>query len=396
MSRRLRLVSVALLVVATLVSAGVAASSRSGKAVQKQADTFTVGGTFSLTGPAATYGEIMSHGLQLGIDAVNAQGGAGGVMLKAKFLDMQGDAKLAALAAQKLISSDVQWISTHLTAPPLAQAPIAQRAKALLMNGAGNSPELATASPYLLSNVFLVNDEQAVLFTWAKKNIKIKRVAILHGLSYSAGAVASAKKALAKLGVQVVGIESHPFGAADQRPQIQKLIGKKPDTIYLLNDASDTLLSLKQGYELGYRGKFLTASVAGLPDIPTLPAAQTARMYTPGYAYNPDPELLAQYKKKKYKGEPGVYTAQFYDHALILATVLNYLKKQGQDFTGENIRNAILKIRNFKSVSGRTLFTPGGTAVKPMDVYQIKNGKWVIIHRISLASLQATLKQFTS
>ncbi|MGH9890659.1 MAG: ABC transporter substrate-binding protein [bacterium] len=351
--------------------------------------TFVVGGTFALTGPGAAYGEAMSSGLRLGVQAVNEQGGAGGVSLETNFLDMKGEARDATVATERLISEGVEWVSTHLTAPPLAQAPIAEREKLLLMNGAGNSPELREASPYLLNNVFLIDDEQKVLFNWATDNLGIGSAGILRGLSYSEGALASARETFEALGVNVVAEESHPFGASDLKAQLETILAEDPDAIYLLNDASDELLAIRQAYELGFRGVLLS-SYNLLPEIASLPSEMLANLYTPGPLFEPSADFLEAHQEEfGADTDPSFFEANFYTHALILAEALNFLQEQGEEFTGESIREAILEIRTFPSATGGELaFSDDGTIRNAIDVFQVEDGSWVSKAHIPLEEVE--------
>jgi branched-chain amino acid transport system substrate-binding protein len=70
------------------------------------ADTYKIGGIFSVTGPASFLGDPEKKSMEMAIDQINAAGGIDGRMLEAVIYDTEGDPQRAVQGITKLISKD--------------------------------------------------------------------------------------------------------------------------------------------------------------------------------------------------------------------------------------------------------------------------------------------------
>ena len=87
-----------------------------------------IGGIFSLTGKAATYGKWIKNGTELAIRDINTRGGVNGQQLTLVSEDTQTDPKLAVTAFQKLIILNKIQVATGFvsSSEALSCAPIAE------------------------------------------------------------------------------------------------------------------------------------------------------------------------------------------------------------------------------------------------------------------------------
>src|SRR5947209_9486019 len=102
------------------------------------AGTFTFGVLLPLTGPAASIGTINRNGLDMAVDEINQQGGAGGLKLDPNVQDHKGTAQDGVAAMNQLVNiARVPAVLSTFSGPTLAAQPIAAQNKVVLVNSGG-------------------------------------------------------------------------------------------------------------------------------------------------------------------------------------------------------------------------------------------------------------------
>lgn len=345
-------------------------------------EEITIGATLPLSGEGAPYGTIMLNGLQLGIDKINEEGGVQGVKINLVALDDRADPEEAVTTMQRLVQVDKAiYISTAYSAPPLAQAPIADETKTVIINGGGFAPELRGAGKYLLNNVPLSTDEGRVILTYAFNDLNITNLGIIVASSYSKETLDFMDDYWTGMGGKVSLIVKHDAGASDLRSQIELLKGSDAEAVLLLNDGDDTLLTLTQAEQVDYKPQWLGFAGQMISQILSLPSADG--MVASSVVYEPDTEFVDAYTAE-YDEEPNFYVAQYYDHSVILKDALEYIIENSMEFTGESLREAIYSIRTFEGVNGSFSFQDDGTVYRTMSVVKVTNGAQETIKTISV------------
>ncbi len=341
-----------------------------------------IGATLPLSGEGAPYGTLFLNGLTLGVNKINDAGGVDGIKINLISSDDRADAEQAVTQMQKLIQVDgAIFIATAYSAPPLAQAPIADQYKTVLFNGAGFAPELRGAGKYLFNNVPLSTDEGKVVLTYAYKDLGLRKLGLIIASSYSKATYEFMEQYWEGMGGEVVVEATHDVNATDLRSQIELLKNASPDAVLLLNDGNDTILTLTQAEQVAFHPQWLGFAGHMIDQIMALPGAEG--MVADSVVYNPDPDFVSAYKAA-YDSDPNFYAAQYYDQTIILSTAIDYLVQNNMPITGENLHDAIYQIRTFTGVNGSFTFLDDGTVARDMMVVKIENGK------------QTTIKTFTA
>jgi branched-chain amino acid transport system substrate-binding protein len=352
---------------------------------------YKVGALLAMTGPGAFYGKVMSQGIQLGMEELNAKGGVDGVKFELVVEDHKsGQPKEGVSGVTKMATVDkVPFIFTSYSSPTLAALPIANEHKVLMLNGGGLSPKLVNASPFLFHN--------RVLATYVSRGVAdrarergFKNVAVLHWNDDAGNSIRDYFKAYwAKQGGTVVADESHPVGATDYTTQIAKVKQARPDVLILFSFGKDVGIAIKQARDLGY-----TAPIMGMDYTPD--AAKIGGAAMEGMEFVTDffdqngsdkwtKDFAAAYKKK-YNEEPEIYAANYYEGVYILAALIRHAKKKGgEHWAGDRLRDAIRDIRSFPSVYGGTVdFQEDGTSVKRVALFEVKNTQQVFKKPVDL------------
>jgi branched-chain amino acid transport system substrate-binding protein len=134
----------------------------------------------------------------------------------------------------------------------------------------------------------------------------------------------------------------------------------------------------RQAVELGHKWQFLGINTLGDPEAIRLAAgALEGGVFTePAFSAPKDPKALRfkENYRKRFGEDPEVWAATFYDAIQIIAAALD-----GQQPTSENLRQNLLRIRDFPGVTGATTFLANGDVIKGVELRQIRDGKSVPI-----------------
>jgi len=125
-----------------------------------------IGAILPLTGSGASYGVWMKGGTEMAAEEINAGGGIAGRKLEVIYEDHAADASKAVNAMRRLVEVEkVPFTLTSYSSPTLAVQPIGAQSKVLMMNGGGQSDNLANKE-YLYNNIPVVSNEVGVLSNW--------------------------------------------------------------------------------------------------------------------------------------------------------------------------------------------------------------------------------------
>lgn len=344
--------------------------------------SYKAGTILAMTGAGAFYGKVMSQGLQLAMQELNAKGGIDGVKFELVVEDHKsGQPKEGVNAVNKLINIDkVPFVFTSYSSPTLAILPIVNEHKILLLNGGAVSPRLVGASPFLFHNRVLATYQSQGVADRAKER-GFKKVALLHWNDDAGNGVRDYFKPYwAKLGGSVVAVEAHPVGATDYNTQIAKIKQAQPDALLMWTWGKDLGIAIKQARDLGF-----TAPIMAIDYTPD--AAKIAGPAMEGVEYitdyfNPQGEdkwtreFSAAYRKK-YGEDPEIYAANYYEAVYILAALIRHAKRKGGEYwAGERLRDALREIKSFSSVYGGTVdFQEDGTSLKRVALFEVKGGQ---------------------
>ncbi|MEO5323797.1 branched-chain amino acid ABC transporter substrate-binding protein [Mesorhizobium sp. CC13] len=195
----------------------------------------TIGLVAPLTGPVAAYGDQVKNGAQAAVDAINEKGGILGEKVVLKLADDAGDPKQGVSAANLLVGEGVQYVVGPVTSGVAIPASDVFAENGILMvTPTATAPDLTTRG---LTNVLRTcgrDDQQAeVAAAYVLKNMKDKRVAVIHDKgTYGKGLADAFKAALNKGGVTEVQYNSLTPGEKDLSALITRLKADNVEVIY--------------------------------------------------------------------------------------------------------------------------------------------------------------------
>lgn len=345
---------------------------------KKEPGVIKIGVIIPLTGSSAKYGEDIKRGYDLAVEEINEKGGITGRKIKLIYEDDEGKPEKAVAAAQKLIQKEkvIAILGALWSSPTLAVAPIAEKAKVILLSSGSSSPKITYAGDYIFRNEIsdAYGAEQSAILYF---NAGFKKIAIIYvNNDYGIGVRDVTIQSYKKLGGEVTTAEAFEQDEKDFRTQLLKIKRTNPDAILIVS-YKEAILILKQMKELGIKKQIL-----GTPLFEDLEIIEKAGELAEGaiYTYYGTFDSKSEDKKikefvRKFKGkygvEPEYYAPIGYDAVKILS-----LSIERGGLKPEQIKDALYHIKNFPGLSGTTSFDQNGDVEKPVILKIVRSGKF--------------------
>lgn len=376
-----RLISASILLLSML--AGV-----NSPALAQTKEPFTLGVALPTTGSAAPFGLDQVQALEWAIADINARGGAGGRKLNAVILDTQARPQIGIDVVTRLVSVEkTQIVITAFSSVVAAVAPIVNRSKVLTFVIGANSPRIATMGDYVYTTYPLADVDLTLLAKYARAELKKSRATILY-INDESGVYGARvfREAFEKLGGQIAAYESYEPNSTDYTGAILKIRAANPEIVHLQGNAGDSPQAIAQLRQLGVKVPITSYTAAYNPQMVKQLGAQADGLIVaslaPGVADLPAvAAYVERWKKEKGREPNNVPVTQYvHDGAYIIKALVEHLDKTNTPLTGENLRKALLEVKNFKlPLTGDVTINENHTVLKPVYLLEVKRGAFVPI-----------------
>jgi len=349
-------------------------------------ETLKFGLAMPLSGSQALYGADQVKAAQWAVADINAKGGVNGKLLEMVVVDTQADPQLGINAVKRLTSVDnVPVFITAWSSVVKAVAPIANRDKVLELSVGANSPDIAKLGDYVYTTFPLAEVDVSALSKYTYTNLGKKTAAVMY-INNDSGVEGAAiyKSVFEKAGGKVVAYEAYDTKATEFTGALLKVKASNPDIIHIQGLVADLPQVIAQMRQLGLQQRVSTYSAGYNPKvIEQLGAAAEGLIVTslaPGVSDNPNVGTFINRWKETEKRVPNglPYTQYLYDGPYLVAELYKWVEKNKLPVTGENMRKALLTVKNFE------LPMTGGLSVgedhrvnKPVYLLTVDKGQFV-------------------
>ena len=339
-----------------------------------------------MTVSQALFGTDQVKAAQWAVADINAKGGVNGRPLEMILIDTQADPQLGINAAKRLTSVDkVPIFLTSWSAVVKAVAPIANREKVLELSVGANSPEIATLGDYVYTTFPLADVDVSALANYTYASLGKKTAAVLY-INNDSGVEGAGiyKSVFEKAGGKVVAYEAYDAKATEFTGAILKVKAANPDIIHIQGLITDLPQVIAQMRQLGITQRVSTYSAGYNPKvIEQLGAAAEGLIVTslaPGANDNPNVAPFVNRwlttEKRVPNGLP--YTQYLYDSPYIVADLYKWLAKNKLPATGENLRRALITIKDFDlPMTGMLQVGADHRVKKPVYLLTVEKGAFV-------------------
>ncbi len=340
-----------------------------------------IGGAFSLTGDASSWGQDEYKAAQMAVDETNARGGIHGTHVTLIAEDTATDAKTTLSAVHKLIDTDhVPAIIGPTWGDSFAQmtGPVAQEAKVVEItpSGAIEVVKQSVDYTYFYSTFFTIPQEIEAHMKYLKAHNYTKAVVVRDQDPFNTKMVDEYKAQAAKNGIQIVG-EYIIQDDKDYRTALLKAKQADPDILFVETlNVNDMGLMMRSMQELGMRAKFSSSASVQTNDLLESFAgyAQDRLVYSSPDLHTQAYADFQQRFREKYGALPsGSTAAGAYDATRAVIEALNDGAR-----TGEDIKRDLDVMRIDGTVTDTLAFNRnGGIDGWTFKMKTVKDGQYV-------------------
>ena len=341
--------------------------------------TTTIGAVMALTGSLGVLGQQISKGAELGIDDVNAAGGANGCDLKLSLLDNQTSPSVGVDAAKKLV--DLQQVPAIIGA-------LSSGVSAAILTSVTAPGKIVQISPASTSPTFtemaregktggywfrtVPSDAlQGVAMAKVALDAGFKKVAVLYlNNAYGQGLSKEFTNAFTKLGGTVTQNSVYNPSQPSYRSEVNSALNPKPDALFLIGYPGDGTTIAREWISSGGPQKFLLPDGLQSQDFVNDVGAQYMKDVhgtAPGSTDTPSLATFQSEFKTKFGALPTqAYLTNAYDASVILGLAI----QQAKSADPTAIRDAIRKVTDPK---GEKIYAGSNEIGKGMKL--LKDGK---------------------
>lgn len=344
---------------------------------QTAANPIRVGVVLSLTGPLAVAGQPERDGIKLAIKQVNAAGGVQGRLLEALIEDDASSADNALSKTNNLIFNQKvrALLGSTGIASTVAMGGVTATSKLpqLAFTGLGPAVERERSCVFHLTPAQELNARS--LLEYATKELKLRKLAILHDTGFGAPVAASLKALAGEYGVSFVGIEKVDLGATDATPQAAKLRSAEPEAIFIVASSPTPFRSVRQ---MKIAAPVIAAHPSAPYDVVKAMGDGAEGVVFADFLVAEEPlanqTAFVEAFQKEYGRLPKNFDAAGFDAVQILVRAL---QKAGPDAAGEPLC-AALRGAHAGVLAGYDLAAPdmGGLKVSSFVYSRYQNGKF--------------------
>jgi branched-chain amino acid transport system substrate-binding protein len=355
------------------------------------ADTYKIGGIFSITGPASFLGDPEKKSMEMAIEQINAAGGIDGRMLEAVIYDTEGDPQRAVQGVTKLINKDnvTAIVGPSLTPTSLAVIPFAERAQIPLISCAAG---IAITEP-VKKWVFKTAQSDVLAVASAYQHMKdnnIKKIGILTvSNAFGESGKDQLLKQAAAFDIEIVQVDSFGDKDTDMTAQLTKIRKQEPDAIICWGTNPGPAVVAKNVKQLGINIPLYQSHGVASPKFIELAGDSAEGIFLPtgkilvaGLLPETDAQksVLMNYINE-YQSKYNLAVSGFGGYAYDAMTMLKQALP-GTNGDKEKLRDNLENIQGMVGISGTFNFSPtdhNGLAEDAFVMVQIENGIWKLI-----------------
>jgi branched-chain amino acid transport system substrate-binding protein len=330
--------------------------------------------TIPLTGDAASYGEIQKRGYELALEKANDQPGK--PLLKIVYRDSQLNPKEAVNALQQsLLLDKPQVVFSISTAEVMAEAPIANTNKFVLLSPLASGDDISDAGPY----VYRVSPSDSFQGKVMAENViklGVRTFGVLYvNSAWGVGLSTAFRKSLEQNGGKVLATETGDPTQVDFRTALEKLRAAKPEGIFLILNPGGVVAALRQIKELGIQARIFGADT--LSDQSIYSASKNeAQGVIFSLPAKPDSQAFKEFDaayQQRFKAPADINAAAAYDSVMLVARAA-----RAGATTGEQIKTYFETQRPYEGASGMTVWDKNGDVTsKKYALYRVEGDTYV-------------------
>ena len=365
-----------------VIGAAVAGVSVTTACSRNHESEISVGAFLSLSGPDATFGSDTREGLDLALDEINAAGGLKGKKVRVIYEDDKSTTFEATQKVRQLIDRDkvIAVVGEVASSRSLAGGLIANKARTPLISPSSTAVAVTKNREWVFRTCFTdVQQGQGRRALTCSTFSRRSKAAVFFTAqdTYSSGLAQSFTSEMKVLGGSIVLEKGYPKGETSFRTFLSEIKSADPDVIFVPNYYNDMVFVARQAAELGIPGSMFFGGDGWDSNTllegagKELEGAHLTNHYAPDLPWEAAQHFLAAFTSR-YKRPPTSFAADGYDCARVLFDAID----RAPAVTRDDVRKALLTMKDFKGATGTMNFDADRNANKPIVIIEIKDGKF--------------------
>src|SRR2546430_1315011 len=303
-----------------------------------------VGVAGPITGPNAAFGAQLQKGAEAAVADINAKGGVNGEQIKLEVGDDVSDPKQGISVANKFVGDGVKFVVGHFNSGvTMPASEVYQESGILEITPSATNPKITERGMWNIFRTCGRDDQQgAVASAWIIKNMKGKKVAIVHDkTTYGQGLADETKKGLNKGGMKEVLYEGINLGEKDFSALVSKIKASGADLVYWVGLHTEGGLIVRQMRDQGVKAPLMGGDGITSDEFATVgsPGVEgTLMTFAPDPRKRPEAKAIVEkFRAKKF--EPEAYTLYSYAAVEIIKQAAEQAKSLDPKKVAEVIRS---------------------------------------------------------
>lgn len=372
---------------AAMIAAMLTAGCGGGGGEKKAADTgkeIVVGVNAEQTGNVANYGKSMLSGFELAVEELNKAGGIDGKQVKVVTADNKSEPSESGNAATKLVTQNkvVAVIGPATSGCVAAEEPVLTANKIPLIAPCATAPGITLTKDgktkqFVFRACFIDPYQGDIMAQFAAKDLKVKKVAILHDSSsdYSKGLAEVFTKVFKDNGGTITTDEAFLAKDVDFKASLTKIKATNPEAIYIPGYYEEVAKIIKQAREIGLNVPLLGCDGWDSPKLVEIAGKEATNKCYFSNAYtaedkDPGVQKFISAYKAKFNKVPDVFALEGYNAGLVLFNAL----KTANSTDGTKIAEALAKTKDLQVANGKFSYDEKHNPVTTALVIELKNG----------------------
>jgi len=340
-------------------------------------NSINVGAILPLSGKMANYGKSSHAALQAMLEVINNERKEKSLPLIELIIeDDQMEVKGGVNSINKLIQKDKVpcVIGPYASSITLGVAPIAEQNKTVIISPGSTSTDISSAGDYIFRTVLSGEYESRVSASLYQQLYNGKNLAVMYiNNDYGINLKDNFLKTLSNAN-RILEI---PYDEKETQfvSFLTKIKAAKTEVIYLIG-YNEMMQIYQQAKELNLNVKWLGTAQLGTQSLIDQIGSSVEGTIFPSWELNLDAiktnntEFYTLFQKYSDNAELDPFAANAVDALSILNSII-----KDKPMTGEEIKNELYKVKDFKGITGVLSFDKNGDVLRTISVKTIHNGK---------------------
>lgn len=335
-----------------------------------------VGAFLSLSGPDSTFGSDTREGIDLAVQEINTDGGLKNKKVRVIYEDDKSTTFEATQKVRQLIDRDkvIALIGEVASSRSLVGGLIANKGHTPMITPSSTAVSVTLGREWVFRTCFTDEQQGKVAARFIFNELKRTKAATFFTAqdTYSSGLAQSFVREMKRLGGTIVAEKGYPKGETSFRTFLSELKAKEPEVIFVPNYYNEMVFVGRHASELGIPGSMFFGGDGWDSATLTegagkeLEGAHFTNHYAPDVPWENSKRFFAAFSAK-YNHPPTSLAAQGYDSAMVLFDAI----KRAPEVTRDEVRKALLGMKDFSGATGTMNFDKDRNANKPIVIIKI-------------------------